>query len=99
LENRENQGRTRERARVRPAGLLVGDFCGLAEEFFAGGQAAAALADILEVFEFALAIMLFMGFRKFPTIAARRLPLGITEMPGLFRHGSAGGTDIGLLFH
>jgi hypothetical protein len=58
---RENQGRTRAPFRVRPAWLLVGDFCGFAEEFFAGGQAAAALADILEVFEFALAKMLLKG--------------------------------------
>jgi hypothetical protein len=96
---REKQGQTRGCPRIRPAWLIGGNCLGFAEKVFAGGQAAAALADIIEVFEFALAIMLFMGFRKFATIAASRLPLGITEMPGLFRHGSAGGTDMALLFH
>jgi hypothetical protein len=73
---------------------------GFAEQFFAGGQAAAALTDILEIFEFALAIVLLVGSMLHATIGAfLRRTLGIAQVPGFCRHGPAGLTDKRFLFH
>jgi hypothetical protein len=80
--------------------LAVGHFLGIAEEFFAGGQAAAALADILDIFELSLAVMLFVDLMGVAAIAARHgFALRITQVPGLLRQSPAGLTDISLLFH
>jgi hypothetical protein len=75
-------------------------FLGIAEKFFAGGQAAAAFTDVFDVFELPLAIMLFMGSMfKTAVVTCHRRALRIAQVPGFFGQGSAGGANIGLLFH
>jgi hypothetical protein len=71
-----------------------------AQQFFAGGQAAAALTHILEIFEFALAIVLLMGSMLHAAIGAfLGRPLGIAQVPGFCRHGPTGLTDKRFLLH
>jgi hypothetical protein len=80
------RGQTLNGAQPRFRSSDVGHFLGIAEEFFAGGQTAATFADILDVFELALAVVLFMNLMGVAAIAAGHgFPLGIAQVPGLFR--------------
>jgi hypothetical protein len=85
---------------AQPSGNGSRDSLGFAQQIFAGGQAAAALTDILEIFEFALAIVLLVGSMLHATIGAfLGRPFGITQVPGFCRHGPAGFTNKRFLFH
>jgi len=93
-------GQAPKGARLRLTGSDVGDVLGIAQEFFAGGQAAAFFTNVLEVFQLALAIMLFVGAMLEAAVGTfHSRSLGIAQVPRLFRHGPAGGTDISFLFH
>jgi hypothetical protein len=85
----------------RPALIeALRDSLGLAQQLIAGGQTAAVLTDILEIFKFALAIVLLMGGMLETAVGALLgRPLGIAQVPGLRRHGPAGFTDKRFLFH
>jgi hypothetical protein len=81
-------------------GSGVGYVLGIAEEVLAGGQASAFFTDKLEVFHLPFAIMLLVGSMLHATIGAfHTRSLGIAQVPGFFRHGPAGLTDISFLFH
>jgi hypothetical protein len=76
------------------------DAFGLAQQFFAAGQAATVLTHILEIFKLALAIMFLMGSMLETAVGAfLGRPLGIAQVPWFFRHGPAGLTDKRFLFH
>jgi hypothetical protein len=73
---------------------------GVAEEILAGGQPSAFLTDKLEVFHLPFTIMFLVGSMLHTTIGTfHACPLGIAQVPRLLRHGPAGFTDIGFLFH
>jgi hypothetical protein len=83
-----------------PRGTRSRHAFGLAEQLFAGGQAATVLTDILEIFKLALAIVFLVGSMLHAAIGAfHRRSFGIAQVPGFCRHGPAGFTDKRFLFH
>jgi hypothetical protein len=79
--------------------LGTGNVAGFAQEVGRSGEAAALLADILEVFQFTFAVMLGMGSLVPAISAGHGLAGRIAEVAGLIRQGPAGFTGINFFHH
>jgi hypothetical protein len=90
-----------------PRGAPLGSRClgfrdlfGFAQKVGVGGQPAAALAGVFDIFQFTLAEVLFVrGVLQAAIIAFPGLPLGVAQMARLLGQGAARLTDINPLCH